>query len=72
MRRLEADENLANLRWLLERRHSDLFAAPAPVNVNVSQQTTIAGLPDDILQRARDYALSQSKNGHNGNGHDRS
>lgn len=62
--RLARDENTARLCWLLERRYSDLFAAPAPINVNVAQQTVIAGVPDDILQRAREFAVAQSRNCH--------
>jgi hypothetical protein len=55
-RLLESDD-LANLRWLLERRFPELFARPAPTTVNVSQSTsTIVGLPNDVLARLREYA----------------
>lgn len=55
IQRLIESEDLANLRWLLERRYPDLFARPAPISVNVSQNT-IAGLPEEYLERARAYA----------------
>lgn len=51
MRRLEkSDKHL----WLLvERRNSSDFAPPATVQFNVENKTTIAGLSEDILERAR-------------------
>jgi hypothetical protein len=56
--RLSESEDLANLRWLLERRYPELFARPAQTQVNVNQtnQPTIVGLPNDILARVREYA----------------
>lgn len=51
-RRLAQSEELANLRWLLERRHSDLFAKREPDFVaNVS-----VGLPPEVVERARKLA----------------
>lgn len=55
MRRLVESGELENLRWLLPRRYPELFAAPAPVAVNVSN-TTIVELPADIVERAREYS----------------
>lgn len=59
--RLAESEDLANLRWLLERRHADLFARPAAVNVSVNTETHIAGLSDDVLERARVIARTEAK-----------
>ena len=55
--RLAEAQDLANLRWLLERRHSDLFARPSDTTINVSQ--SIVGIPDDVLAKAREYAKSR-------------
>ena len=57
LQRLAESQDLANLRWLLERRHSDLFARPSDTTINVSQ--SIVGIPDDVLAKARDYAKSR-------------
>jgi hypothetical protein len=61
MQRLAVSKELANLKWLLERRHPDLFARPAEVAVNVNNTTNISGLPDDVLERARVIARNQAK-----------
>lgn len=50
----------ADLRWLLERRHPDLFAKPSEQpSVHVSNHTTIQ-LPEELLERARELAKEQS------------
>ena len=51
----------ADLRWLIERRHADLFARPAEVSVSVNNTTNISGLPDDILERARTAARAMAR-----------
>ena len=61
MARLEKSKNLKFLCWLLERRHADLFARPAAVNVSVANTTHINGCPDDVLERARAIARSDAK-----------
>lgn len=54
MRKLEEAEDLKYVCWLLERRHSDLFARPEPAAVvNVSQSV---GIPADVIERARELA----------------
>jgi hypothetical protein len=54
--RLSRSRENADLKWLLERRHADLFARPAEVSVSVNNTTNIQGLPDDVLERARKLA----------------
>jgi hypothetical protein len=53
---------MGNLRWFLERRYSGLFSRPADpsatINVN-QQQAIIGGIPEDVLERARE--LSNAK-----------
>lgn len=63
MRKLAESEELKHLCWLIERRHSDLFARPepAPAVVNVSQSNTVVSLPDDVVQRAREIANAEVK-----------
>lgn len=61
MLRLAQSKETADLKWLLERRHADLFARPAEVSVSVNNTTTVSGLPDDILQRAQIIARSEAK-----------
>jgi hypothetical protein len=57
--RLARSEELYNLRWLLERRHSDLFGRPEPgTTVNVSQ-TVAVGIPEDVLKRARELVRDE-------------
>ena len=58
--RLSQSAELANLRWLLERRHPDLFAKPADVEVNVSN-TNVIELPADIVERARALAKREDR-----------
>lgn len=58
MRRLY---ELDDIKFLLRCRRPDLFAEPARVAVNVSQQTTIAGLGDDVLERLRAAARENAK-----------
>lgn len=53
--RLARSRNLNDLKWLLERRHADLFAKPADVEVNVSN-TNVVELPAEIVQRARELS----------------
>ena len=57
VRRLAEADDLRWLTWLLERRHSDLFARQPDTSINVQQ--SIIGLPDDVLARARDYAKNR-------------
>jgi len=48
-------KDLCNLRWLLARRHSDLFGggdAEGGVTVTV-------GLPADVVERAREFARGE-------------
>lgn len=61
MVRLAKAEDLKYLCWLLERRHSDLFAKPeaAPI-VNVNQSVAV-GIPSDVIERARELAGSDQK-----------
>ncbi len=59
--RLVASKELANLKWLLERRHPDLFASPAEVSVSVNNTTNISGLADDVLEQARIIARAEAK-----------
>ncbi len=56
--RLVASEELANLRWLLERRFPDLFSKPEPgVTVNASVNLAI---PPDVVERAREIAAEHN------------
>jgi len=59
--RLAESKDLANLRWLLERRHAGLFARPdlqlelrGSASVNVS-------IPEPVLQRALEIAHAESR-----------
>lgn len=52
LERLAQSDELSHLRWLLERRHSDLFAKREP-EVVVNNNLT---LPADVLERARQLA----------------
>lgn len=61
MGRLEKSKDLKFLCWLLERRHADLFAKPAAVQLSVSNHTTINGVPDDVMERARKLAREEAK-----------
>lgn len=54
---LEEEKPAASLRWLLEHCHPNLLAQPSAANPAAEPQTqTIAGLPNNILERMRDYA----------------
>lgn len=55
VRRLAKAKELKHLCWLLERRYSDLFARPEPAPVQVNN-TNIVGLPEDVIERAREYS----------------
>lgn len=57
--RLAKSADLYNLRWLLERRHADLFARPAEVSVSVENNVAVS-IPDDVIQRARQIAKEKS------------
>lgn len=61
MVKLRDSRNLKFLCFLLRTRRPDLFAEPAAVSVNVSQQTTIAGLGEDVLERLRAAARENAK-----------
>lgn len=50
-RRLAKSKDLANLRWLLARRHSDLFGESPEVVVNNNIE-----LPADVIELARQHA----------------
>jgi hypothetical protein len=63
-KRLAESSESADLKWLLERRHPDLFARPAEVSVEVNNSTTITGLNEDVLEQARIVARSQAKASH--------
>lgn len=56
-KRLAESKKLSYLCWLLERRHADLFARPAPVSVSVNN-TNIVELPAEVIERARELAKS--------------
>lgn len=57
MRKLAAAEDLKYVCWLLERRHSDLFARPAESSTTVSVSANASvGIPADVLERARELA----------------
>lgn len=58
--RLAEKGDNADLKWLLERRHPDLFARPdQQASVRVENHTTIQ-LPDELIERARELAKEQS------------
>lgn len=59
--RLARSKELANLKWLLERRFPDLFARPAEVSVEVNNTTHISGLADDVLEQARIIARAEAR-----------
>jgi hypothetical protein len=56
MERLQAAKDLKFLCWLLERRHAELFSKPAPVQLNVSNTTTVEVELKGILERAAELA----------------
>lgn len=60
MARLQSSKDLKYLCWLLERRHTDLFARPAPVEVQVNN-TNIIALPEDVIERAREISKNAGK-----------
>jgi hypothetical protein len=53
--RLVSERDPANLRWILERRHSEFFGKAADTVVAVAQ-TTIAGVPEEVLDELRKVA----------------
>jgi hypothetical protein len=56
--RLAESDDLRNLCWLLERRYPDLFGLRKPdLGVNA---TVNVGLPENVLQRARELAREKS------------
>lgn len=55
---LEEEKPAASVRWLLEHCHPDLLAQPGDAGPTVEPQV-IVGLPNDVLERAREYALAQ-------------
>jgi len=59
--RLVSERDPANLRWILERRHSEFFSKSAETLVVGIGQTTISGVPDDVLERMRVLAREQAK-----------
>lgn len=60
MQKLAASKSLKFLCWLLERRHSDLFARPAEVSLSVNNTTNISGLSNDVLEQARAIARAEA------------
>lgn len=48
----------ADLKWLLERRHPDLFVKPS--ELPTVQVNTTVQLPEEVLERARELAKSQA------------
>ena len=56
---IEEEKPAASLRWLLEHCHPDLLAQPgeaSPAAAAATAPETIAGLPNNILERMREYA----------------
>jgi hypothetical protein len=52
---LEEVKPAASYRWLLEHCHPDLLAQPGDAGSAAALQT-IAGLPNELLERMREYA----------------
>jgi hypothetical protein len=46
----------ASYRWLLEHCHPDLLAQPGDNNNPATASQTVAGLPNNILERIREHA----------------
>jgi hypothetical protein len=64
VQRLAAHKDAKFLCWLLERRHSDLFARPAGVAVSVEANATAnaaAALPAELVARAREIVAAETK-----------
>lgn len=58
--RLAGSNELQNLRWLLERRHWDLFARPRDDGIGASATSGgPAALPEDLVSRARQIAKAE-------------
>ena len=53
---LEEEKPAASIRWLLEHCHPDLLAQPGEAGSPAAAPQTIAGLPNNILERMREYA----------------
>lgn len=58
--RLSQAKELKYLCWLLERRHSEMFRKPDADRVVVNQSVSV-GIPDEVLQRAREIAAREHK-----------
>ncbi|HVX56963.1 MAG TPA: hypothetical protein VHA37_04475 [Candidatus Saccharimonadales bacterium] len=64
VQRLSQHDDAKFLCWLLERRHSDLFARPASVDIKVGATASAgasadAGIPADVVQRSREIAAAE-------------
>lgn len=63
--RLAEAKDLVNLRWLLERRYSDLFSRPdIALEVNATANAGVTAnlsIPEQVLQRALEIAHGESK-----------
>lgn len=60
--RLTASNDLHNLRWILERRHFDLFSRPRDDGRGQGEQSGgTTALPEDLLERARELAKTNAE-----------
>jgi len=54
---LAEEKPAASYRWLLEHCHPNLLVQPGDADANpAAEPQTIAGLPNEILERIREYA----------------
>lgn len=58
--RLSLSKELKYLCWLLERRHSELFRKPDADDRVVVNQSVNVGIPEDVLQRAREISHEEA------------
>ena len=60
--RLVLSNELQNLRWVLERRHYDLFSRPRDDGRGLGEQSGgTSALPEDLLERARELARNEKQ-----------
>ena len=64
VQRLAEAKDLCNLRWLLERRHGDLFGRTGiemQVNASANAISASVSIPEPVLQRALEIANTEHK-----------
>ena len=63
LKKLEDTKDPKHVLWLLERRHADLFGKGAEPGGEGPEKkcSVVEGVPDDVLERAREYARGRTR-----------